>query len=500
MLEKGIYISNLRVFMRTASVYGFFPSPANDVDTYAPGVKGVSDYLSFNKAKERQAFIDTFETLKLRKTFSSLGERNINKKTFAPNSNVISLHLWVTMLFTAHVKFNAKQLADHDLLSGGNYSGSKTESSPFKADNITLMKRVTTGNTTTTSTHQVTRFGDLSLINGGSPLRLYDRSVIAGCIFTVTDLNRMKDVYYLDIIKKKVNWDLDNADRAILMVNINSPELKRSSVVAAGKPAARRRSSRASAKPKRDKRDSSPESSPLDVTRHVSFTHQAETQDSLKSEFYHLAKQLLRLTSLVDTTSIKGKDTNTALQEVTGNVLSIASTVINGDFNTLLALKDATAKAKTEVIEDKKNMRTFIQDLRKANLTCDIKLPTLSFDLLDEGMNKKLPSQFKGNLEWSDWIVIGTDSHKMIYDTYHDQSDKSSSWCATLVKSIKAWENKGWTSSFNEFFEDHGVSYHTIVLLKTSVFDEIGEIIMTNRENGTKEDEAEEDEEGKVIN
>ena len=115
-------------------------------------------------------------------------------------------------------------------------------------------------------------------------------------------------------------------------------------------------------------------------------------------------------------------------------------------------------------------------------------------------MNKKLPSQFKGNIEWSDWIVIRTDSHRMIYDTYHEQSDKSSPWCATLVKSIKAWENKGWTSSFNEFFEDHGVSYHTIVLLKTSVFDEIGEIIMTNRENGTKEDEAEEDEEGKVIN
>ena len=274
MLEKGIYISNLRVFMRTASVYGFFPSPANDVETYAPGVKGVFDYLSFNKAKERQAFIDTFETLKLRKTFSSLGERNINKKTFAPNSNVISLHLWVTMLFTAHVKFNAKQLADHDLLSGGNYFGSKSESSPFKADNITLIKRVTTGNTTTTSTHKVTRFGDLSLINGGSPLRLYDMSVIAGCIFTVTDLNRMNDVYYLDIIEKKENWDLGNADRAILMVNINSPEPKRSSVVAAVKPAPRRRSSRASAKPKRD---SSPESSPPDVTDLVSFTHQAET-------------------------------------------------------------------------------------------------------------------------------------------------------------------------------------------------------------------------------
>ena len=119
-------------------------------------------------------------------------------------------------------------------------------------------------------------------------------------------------------------------------------------------------------------------------------------------------------------------------------------------------------------------MRTFIQDLRTADSTCDIKLPTLSFDLLDEGMNKKMPSQFKGKIEWGDWIVIRTDSHKTIYDFYHEQSDKPSSWCATLVKSIKAWENKGWTSSFNTLFDERDGSNHTIVLVKTSVFDEIG--------------------------
>ena len=111
-----------------------------------------------------------------------------------------------------------------------------------------------------------------------------------------------------------------------------------------------------------------------------------------------------------------------------------------------------------------------------------------------------MSSQFKGKIQWGDWIVIRTDSHKTIYDMYHEQSDKSLSWCATLVKSIKAWENKGWTSSFNTLFDERDGSNHTIVLVKLSVFDEIGEMILADREKVDKEDESKEDNEGKVIN